>query len=347
MRSCRRCVSPQHLHVHGFTVWKLNFFTWAFPIQQNWGVSRGASQSVIRRWLRHVRVVLASHANAWYSTAVHGIETLHDYAHRQPHPSLHPVVYGRHVSPALARYWGLARWPITLSAMGAVPVIEAIPSDLAGFVLVLGWCTKSSRQSVVLLPLAFLLALRRSSKPTCTQSWPASVASSTTSPHYMTPKLQGSTEPPPPAHPLCGRVVKNRRYLCLLWRAIYLLRALLPAATAGYGGQHDVTRRCFARSLAVCKPRCHKHRCRNALPLWHGATQSPWSALFPGTEHRGLALRRGFSCCLGVVMPRRFRCGGAPPRNVHQRTRLPVFPEAAKQRRRGLRRACAAKLGHT
>ena len=60
-------------------------------------------------WLRHVHVVLASHANAWYSTAVHGIETLHDYAQWQPHPSLHPVVYGRHVSPALARCWGLAR----------------------------------------------------------------------------------------------------------------------------------------------------------------------------------------------------------------------------------------------
>ena len=75
----------------------------------NWGVGRGASQSVIRRWLRHERVVLASHANAWYSTAVHGIETLHDYAQWQPHPSLHPVVFGRHVSPALARYWGLAR----------------------------------------------------------------------------------------------------------------------------------------------------------------------------------------------------------------------------------------------
>ena len=75
----------------------------------NWGVGRGASQSVIRRRLRHVRVVLASHANAWYSTAVHGIETLHDYAQWQPRPILHPVVYGRHVSPALARYWGLAR----------------------------------------------------------------------------------------------------------------------------------------------------------------------------------------------------------------------------------------------
>ena len=105
----------------------------------SWSVRPGVSQSVIRRWLRHARVVLASHANAWYATAVRGIETLHDYAQWQPHRSLNPVVYGsaREKKIRVSSSCSPLGIGLTLSAMGTVPVIKATPSDLAGFVLVM------------------------------------------------------------------------------------------------------------------------------------------------------------------------------------------------------------------
>ena len=87
------------------------------------GVGCGASQSVIRRLLRHARVFSASHANASRLCPM--------AAALQFVPS---GVWSARVSCSCSLLPAVA---VTLPAMGAVRVIEAIPSDLAFVVLVM------------------------------------------------------------------------------------------------------------------------------------------------------------------------------------------------------------------
>ena len=77
---------------------------------ETWSVGRGASQSQVRRWLRHVRTVLISHANAWYPASVRGIEALHDYAQWQPHPTAPSGLWPARVSCTCSLLGGSSLW---------------------------------------------------------------------------------------------------------------------------------------------------------------------------------------------------------------------------------------------
>ena len=68
-----------------------------------------APRSTYGRRLRHVEMVVSRYSNATYDAALLATESLSSLAHWQPVPNLHTIVYGRHVLPVLARYWGLAR----------------------------------------------------------------------------------------------------------------------------------------------------------------------------------------------------------------------------------------------
>ena len=74
-----------------------------------WGIGPGTASSVVKRWLRHVKMVISQQSHALYSVALRATESLTLYAELQPWPLLHPIVYSRHLSPVSARFWGLAR----------------------------------------------------------------------------------------------------------------------------------------------------------------------------------------------------------------------------------------------
>ena len=74
-----------------------------------WGIVPGCAPSLVKGWLRHVKVLVQEQTHTMYSHALLAIDSSNSYAVWQPRPRLHPIVYGRHVPASSARAWGLAR----------------------------------------------------------------------------------------------------------------------------------------------------------------------------------------------------------------------------------------------
>ena len=100
----------------------------------SWGIGPGTPISVVHRWLRRVKVVVCRYSDATYHAALLAIESLSSFAHWQPVPNLHTIVYGRHVLPVLARFGGWRDAAIIVSVMGGRPLIEGMPPVHVEFV---------------------------------------------------------------------------------------------------------------------------------------------------------------------------------------------------------------------